>query len=124
MVRVGRVRRLVVGGLLAAAVATGLIAAASSGSSSDEGRTVFRVRLTGFQEDPAALSTSGSGRVRVELDDAAQQITYRLNFMGLEAPATQAHIHFGGRAQSGGIAVFLCSNLGNGPMGTPACPAD
>ena len=23
----------------------------------------------------------------------------------------------------GGIVVFLCSNLGNGPAGTPACPA-
>jgi hypothetical protein len=27
------------------------------------------------------------------------------------------------RAQSGGIIVFVCSNLGNGPAGTPACPA-
>ena len=24
---------------------------------------------------------------------------------------------------NGGIVVFLCSNLGNGPAGTPACPA-
>ena len=36
---------------------------------------------------------------------------------------TQAHIHFGQRAVNGGISVFLCSNLGNGPLGTQACPA-
>ena len=27
---------------------------------------------------------------------------------------TQAHIHFGAEAQTGGISVFLCTNLGNG----------
>jgi hypothetical protein len=35
----------------------------------------------------------------------------------------QAHIHFGQAAASGGISVFLCTNLGNGPVGTQACPA-
>jgi hypothetical protein len=24
----------------------------------------------------------------------------------------------------GGVSVFLCTNLGNGPMGTQACPAN
>jgi len=35
---------------------------------------------------------------------------------------TQAHIHLGARAIAGGVSAFLCSNLGNGPAGTPACP--
>jgi hypothetical protein len=35
---------------------------------------------------------------------------------------TQAHIHFGKSRDSGGILVFFCTNLGNGPAGTPACP--
>jgi hypothetical protein len=35
---------------------------------------------------------------------------------------TQAHIHFGKSRDSGGIMVFFCSNLGNGPTGTPKCP--
>jgi len=30
--------------------------------------------------------------------------------------------HFGQKGVNGGISVFLCSNLGNGPAGTPACP--
>jgi hypothetical protein len=35
---------------------------------------------------------------------------------------TQAHIHFSPRGVNGGISAFLCTNLGNGPSGTPACP--
>ena len=35
---------------------------------------------------------------------------------------TQSHIHFGKARDSGGIFLFLCTNLGNGPAGTPACP--
>ena len=34
----------------------------------------------------------------------------------------QAHIHLGGRHQSGGIAVFLCTNLGNSPQPSQPCP--
>ena len=29
----------------------------------------------------------------------------------------QAHIHFAQRGVNGGITVFLCTNLGNGPTG-------
>ena len=36
---------------------------------------------------------------------------------------TQAHIHFGAPAISGGIVVFLCTNLGNAPVGAQLCPA-
>lgn len=35
----------------------------------------------------------------------------------------QSHIHFAERGVNGGIFVFLCTNLGNGLAGTPACPA-
>ena len=35
----------------------------------------------------------------------------------------QAHLHFGKVHVAGGIYAFLCTNLGNGPAGTPACPA-
>lgn len=40
----------------------------------------------------------------------------------MEASVTQAHIHFGARAQSGGVSALLCTNLGNGPVGTQLCP--
>jgi hypothetical protein len=83
----------------------------------------IHVKLTGWEEDPLALSTTGNGRFSAQIDERAQEIRYSLSYAGLEGSVTQAHIHIGGRAQSGGISVFLCSNLGNGPAGTQACPA-
>lgn len=115
--------------LLAAAIAIGLVATAS-GSVATAGRedagstsTTVRERLSGYEEDPAPISTNGSGRFQAHIDDRRQQITYELSYTALEGAVQQAHIHFGGKAQSGGISVFLCTNLGNGPAGTQACPA-
>jgi hypothetical protein len=122
MVKLGGVRHAALGGVVIAALATGSIAVAGGDHSSGDDATLWNVKLTGFEEDPSALSTTGSGSVRVRIDDNKQELSYRLTFSNLEAPVTQSHIHFGGRAQSGGISVFLCSNLGNGPAGTPACP--
>ena len=115
--------------LLAAAIAIG-VAATATGSvatagSEDSGSTsnTIRERLSGYEEDPAPISTNGSGRFQARIDDRLDQITWRLSYTGLEGAVQQAHIHFGGKAQSGGISVFLCTNLGNGPAGTQACPA-
>jgi CHRD domain len=48
--------------------------------------------------------------------------TYKLTYSGLGSNVTQAHLHFGKVHVAGGIYAFLCTNLGNGPAGTPACP--
>lgn len=80
-------------------------------------------QLSGFEEDPAALSTTGTGSLHLTIDEDDQELTYELSYADLEGDVTQAHIHLGGIAQSGGISTFLCSNLGNGPAGTQACPA-
>jgi hypothetical protein len=84
----------------------------------------IREHLTGYEEDPLALSTTGKGSFHARIDEAGQHIFYRLSYEGLEGSPTQAHIHFGGRAQSGGISVWLCSNLASPPTpaGTQACP--
>ena len=87
----------------------------------DGGKSI-RETLTGYQEDPLVLSTSGSGEFQADVHAKRGEISYRLSYAGLEG-VTQAHIHLGGRAQSGGIIVFLCTNLGKGPTGTQACPA-
>jgi hypothetical protein len=77
--------------------------------------------LTGFEEVPA-LSTPGVGEFHAAVNRAGDEIRYRLTFRGLESDATQAHIHFENRTNSGPIVVFLCSNLHNGPAGTQPCP--
>ena len=76
--------------------------------------------LTGYEEVPA-LSTPGVGEFRTSVSRTA--VRYKLTFSDLETAATQAHIHFENATNNGPIVVFLCSNLGNGPAGTQACPA-
>lgn len=77
--------------------------------------------LSGYHEVPA-VSSSGSGAFRAKIDVAAGTIHWVLRYEGLEADALQSHIHVGQAGVNGGVSVFLCSNLGNGPAGTPACP--
>lgn len=111
---------------LLAIVATAAALAVATGSAAtagDDSSAALISRLSGYQEDPLTISTTGQGLFRAQIDDKAQEITYRLTYAGLVGTITQAHIHFGGRAQSGGVSAFLCTNLGNGPAGTQACPA-
>ena len=75
----------------------------------------IREHLTGYQEDPLVLSTPGKGTFNAWIDKSGQEVSYRLSYADLEGDVQQAHIHLGGRHQSGGIAVFLCTNLGNSP---------
>jgi CHRD domain-containing protein len=84
--------------------------------------TQFTVRtaLTGYQEVPA-VSTTGHGTFRAEIT-TGNKIKFRLRYSDLEGAVQQAHIHFGQKDVNGAITVFLCTNLGNGPVGTPACP--
>lgn len=108
-------------GVGVAVIAT--VSAARASNDSHDVPVVLHEQLSGYQETPLALSTTGTGRFRAQIDKNRQQITYTLSYSGLEGNVTQAHIHFGAEAQTGGISVFLCSNLGNGPAGTQACPA-
>ena len=112
----GRLKLVALTAVVAGVAAAGTAAIAGGGDG-------IREQLTGYQEDPQALSTTGKGTFQARIDDRRQEISYRLRYADLEGGVTQAHIHFGGRAQSGGISTFLCTNLGNGPAGTQACPA-
>ncbi len=118
----GRLRLMTVAvavGVAVAAIAVGSQALAGSSS----GVSSVKEQLSGFQEDPLVLSTTGGGTFTAHIDEGNQEITYELSYSALEGNVLQAHIHFGGKAQSGGISVFLCTNLGNGPAGTQLCPA-
>jgi hypothetical protein len=103
---------------IAVAGVLGVATVAAAGGSSRK----FHEALTGYEETPA-LSTPGVGEFRARINHDATQIKYELTFSGLESNATQAHIHFENTTNSGGIVAFLCTNLGNGPAGTQACPA-
>jgi CHRD domain-containing protein len=82
----------------------------------------LRTDLTGYEETPV-LSTPGSGKFRAQIRERSQTIEYVLSFQDTESDVTQAHIHFGAVGEAGPIVIFLCTNLGNGPAGTQACPA-
>ena len=104
---------------LAAVVAVVSVAVAATMAVAGGGNNI-KEQLSGYEETPLALSTPGQAEFEARLDQAA--ISYRLSYRDLEAPVTQAHIHFGAVGQSGGISVFLCTNLGNSE-GTQECPA-
>jgi len=78
--------------------------------------------LEGYQEVPA-ISSTGSGSFRAKIDRQARAIHWELSYGDLEGNVLQAHIHLGQHSANGGIGVFLCTNLGNGPAGTPTCAA-
>ena len=81
----------------------------------------FHSALTGYEEVPAVSTVAnGDFRAVISRDDSA--INYELSYSDLEGTIQQAHIHFGQEGVNGGIAVFLCTNLGNGPVGTQLCP--
>jgi hypothetical protein len=117
------VRIVLAVGVILTATAAGTSVASSGDSIDGRHGSSLQVRLSGYEEDPLVVSTTGAGTFRAQISDRRQEISYRLSYERLEGNVLQAHIHFGGRAQSGGISVFLCTNLGNGPAGTQLCPA-
>ncbi len=78
-------------------------------------------RLRGFDEVPA-ISSVGNGFFNATIDETTGTITWTMTYGVLNGRITQSHIHFAQKGVNGGIWVFLCSNLGNGPAGTQTCP--
>ena len=78
--------------------------------------------LTGYQEVPS-VSTTATGEFNARISNDGSRIDWELSYADLEGAVQQAHIHFGQKGVNGGISVFLCTNLGNGPAGTQPCPA-
>ena len=91
------------------------------GGTRGTGPRAASTNLRSFEEVPALFS-QGSGRFTATLNEAGTELSYELSYLGLASNVTQAHIHFGQTGVNGGIMAFLCTNLGNGPVGTQACP--
>jgi len=84
----------------------------------DSGRRDMKARLTGFQEVPA-ISTQGTGSLRLKVNDAGTTISFELSYANLEGgAASAAHIHFAEPGVNGAPIAWLC-----GGGGKPACPA-
>ncbi len=105
---------------LGIAVAATVLTAAGAVAYADGFKNITE-SLLGYEEVPA-VSTNGNGEFRARISNNQSEITYRLSYADMEATVTQAHIHFGQFGVNGGIVVFLCTNLGNGPAGTQPCP--
>ena len=86
-----------------------------------QGVMSFKELLTGYEEVPS-VSTAANGQfsARIRKDST---VDWELSYAALEGAVQQAHIHLGNVGVNGGISVFLCTNLGNGPAGTQPCPA-
>jgi hypothetical protein len=81
-------------------------------------------KLDGLQEvGTPTVITDATGTFKATVNDDST-ITYTLTYKNLSSALLQAHIHVGATKISGGVSIFLCTNLGNGPAGTPACPDD
>jgi hypothetical protein len=105
---------------LTMSIASADISSAGADEMDSNAAMKIAANLTGFNEVPPIL-TDGKATFRATL--TATSLSYTLTFSGLTSPTTQAHLHFGERGVSGGVFVFLCSNVGT-PAGitTPACP--
>lgn len=86
----------------------------------------FRARFLGVNETPS-VSTDATATLSLHIDGSGDTatITYTLNFSGLRAGVTVAHVHFGQSRVSGAPMFFLCGPAGTSgmPAGTPSCGA-
>src|SRR5215471_8855928 len=111
--------------LLASAI---LMAAPLMLLGTNAGAVEFSAAFSGFEEvgalnnETGAIFSPGKATLDLDLNRNARTITFKLTYSGLSAPITQAHIHFGKRHVPGGVMVFFCTNINNGPPGTQLCP--
>jgi len=106
-----------------AAVALMVVVGALTALSAQSQGNKYSATLVPGQENPA-LSTPASGRITLDIDDTAGEISYELSYEGL-VDVRQAHIHFEKPALNGGIFLWLCktaTNPGPTPGTTPDCP--
>jgi hypothetical protein len=84
----------------------------------------IRALLTGYEETPAAVSTTGRGEFQATIDSDGDAIGYRETFSGLQGTVTQSHIHVGQLSITGSVVIFLCQTATNpDPTGlAPQCP--
>jgi hypothetical protein len=113
---------------ISSTVVTALALAILGSQAKADDRNQFVATFSGFQEvgalnaETGAIFSQGQGSLILKVDLGNRLINYQLTYSGLSSNILQSHIHFGKRHVPGGVMVFFCSNLNNGPAGTPVCP--
>src|SRR6266702_4499615 len=106
--------------ILAAALLT-MVAAPVAANKEEE---TVQTQLVGYQETPVTINSAGTGEFKAKVRQERTAIDYELTYRDLSSAVTQSHIHFGRPAITGGIVLFLCTNL-TPPANVPtpqACP--
>jgi hypothetical protein len=106
---------------LAVGAAALAVAAYALAGGSGPGFNHLTATMSGYQEVPS-ISSTGTASFTADVAKDGQSVDWALTYANLEGNVTQSHIHFGQRGVNGGISVFFCTNLGNGPAGTQLCP--
>jgi CHRD domain-containing protein len=103
------------------AVMGGVLATASAAKADQ-----IRAILTGYEETPSAVSTTGRGEFSAIISDDGQSIRYRETFSRLQGKITQSHIHVGQLSIGGSVVIFLCqTDTNKDPTGlAPPCPQE
>jgi hypothetical protein len=115
-------RRGAIAALAVGVAALGIAAFALAGGSGP-GFNHLTATMSGYQEVPS-VSSRGTADFTADVSKDGSSIAWQLSYSGLEGDVQQSHIHFGQRSVTGGISVFFCTNLGNGPAGTQPCPQE
>ena len=94
------------------------VSASTSALADDEAE-----ELLGANENPPVVS-AGKGEFEVEIEDDRIKFELTYDVASGGSDITQAHIHVQNPGNNGPIVVFLCTNLGNNPMGATQrdCP--
>lgn len=105
--------------LILASVAVLAIGAIGTASAHDDqnGQKGSKAGLGGFAEVPS-VSTTGSGKLQISLDNAGTTLTFSLTYKDLQGAVSWVDLNFGQASANGGQIAFLC-----GGGGKPACPA-
>ncbi len=107
--------------ILASALLTMVVAPVAANKEEETVKT----QLVGYQETPLTINSPGTGEFKAKVRQEGTAIDYELTYRDLSSAVTQSHIHFGRPAITGGIVLFLCTNL-TPPANVPtpqACPA-
>jgi hypothetical protein len=103
--------------------ATLVLAAAALAVAHDGGFRRIRELLTGLKEVPV-VSSPARALFTATINKDQTEIEYELTYSGFETDVQQAHIHVGRPDGTGGIVLWLCSNLASPPTpaGVQKCP--